>query len=59
MPITPLILKGLSVIECPKHKNKVEISICYKCLYCTRIEDTGMIRRVFCVYSEKEEGKEE
>jgi len=54
-----LILKGLSIIECPKHKNKVEISICFKCLYCTRIEDNVMIRRVFCVYSEKEEGKEE
>ena len=42
-----------------KYKNKIIISECYKCLYCTRIMDKMMIRSVFCVYSEKEEGKDE
>lgn len=59
MVITPKIIECLSsTLECPKEKNKVKLLLCYKCLYCTRIEDGIMIRRVFCAYSGKEEEKE-
>jgi hypothetical protein len=58
MAITPKIIEFLSsTLECPKNNNKVKLSVCYNCLYCTRIDDGMMIRRVFCVYPGREEEK--
>ena len=42
------------MVECPKDFNKVELTICEKCSFCKSIEESSMIRRVFCSYSEKD-----
>ena len=54
MPITPLIIRTLSVVECPKDERNVELTTCEKCSCCKSIEESSMIRRVFCSYSEKD-----
>ena len=54
MPITPLIIRNISMVDCPKEKNRVELLVCEKCSFCKNIEDSSMIGRVFCSYPGKE-----
>ena len=53
MSLTPLIIRNVSMVECLKDKKKVELSVCNQCPFCINIDESSMIGRAFCSYTDK------